>query len=126
MTYQAEVTREGRWWMVAIPELDGLTQARHLREAADMAREYIAAATDTPLEDVEVEVTVKAVDGVRVAEELAKIRRERARAAQLEMDASARTARLAQELVAARVPMRDVGALLHVSHQRVHQLVSHR
>lgn len=27
-TYNAEVTRDGKWWMVAIPELDGLTQAQ--------------------------------------------------------------------------------------------------
>lgn len=28
-TYEIEVYRDGRWHMIRIPELDGLTQARH-------------------------------------------------------------------------------------------------
>lgn len=27
-TYEVEVNRDGRWYMIHIPELDGLTQAR--------------------------------------------------------------------------------------------------
>ena len=25
-TYEIEIYRDGRWWMIRIPELDGLTQ----------------------------------------------------------------------------------------------------
>jgi hypothetical protein len=49
-----DVTREGEWWMVSIPEIGGLTQARHLGEAPMMAREYIAATLDMPLDEVSV------------------------------------------------------------------------
>lgn len=52
--YDIEVTRDGRWWMIHVPELDLLTQARHPGEIEDMARDLIAVSTDTPIEDVSV------------------------------------------------------------------------
>lgn len=52
--YDSEVTRDGRWWMVHIPELDGLTQARFPGEVELMAREWIAVTTDIPIDQVEV------------------------------------------------------------------------
>ena len=56
-TYDMEVTRDGRWWMIHIPALDLLTQARFPEEIEDMARSYIALVTDTPIEDVAVRRT---------------------------------------------------------------------
>ena len=41
-SFDIAVTRDGGWWMVHIPELGGLTQARYPREVELMAREYIA------------------------------------------------------------------------------------
>ena len=123
-TYQAVVTREGKWWMVAIPEIDGLTQARRLSDAEMMAREYIAVSLDVPVDDVSVEVSVKEVDGIAVGELVAAINDERARAQELEQDASRRAEELAKALAEARVPVRDIGAMMGVSHQRAHQLVN--
>ena len=48
-TYEVTVSRDERWWMVAVPELGGVTQARRLDEVERMAREYIAVSTDVPL-----------------------------------------------------------------------------
>jgi hypothetical protein len=56
-TYDIDVTRDGRWWMIHIPALDGLTQARFPGEIEEMARSYIAVSTDTPIEDIEVRRT---------------------------------------------------------------------
>ena len=53
--FKIEVTRDGRWWMVHIPEIDGLTQARRLSEAETMAREYIALDKNLPFDDIKVE-----------------------------------------------------------------------
>jgi hypothetical protein len=53
-TYDIEVTRDGRWWMIHIPALDGLTQARFPTEIDDMARDYIAVTLDIPIADVRV------------------------------------------------------------------------
>jgi len=121
--YRVEVTREGKWWMVAIPELDGLTQARRLEEAPLMARDYIAVALDVPLSDVEVTVAVVDVDGVNVTEALAMLESEKAEAEAARERVAQDTRRLARTLAAKKVPVRDIGAILGVSHQRAHQLV---
>src|ERR1700733_5797086 len=61
--YKVEVTREGRWWMVHIPEIDGLSQARRLTEAPTMAREYIALDRGVPPREINVEVTSVRIEG---------------------------------------------------------------
>ena len=57
-TYEISVYREGRWWMIYVPEIDELTQARHVSETEDMARS-IAVSTETPIADVGVRVVKK-------------------------------------------------------------------
>jgi len=44
-SYSVRVSRDGRLWYVEIPEIDGATQARNLREVERMARDYIYNAT---------------------------------------------------------------------------------
>lgn len=122
-TYTAMITREGKWWMVAIPAIDGLTQARRLSEAQLMAREYIAVTLDVPLADVSVVLEVESIGQVAgIRGRLAAIEQERTQAIELEKKATAEASALARELVAADVPLRDVGAVLGVSFQRAHQL----
>lgn len=123
-TYTAEVTREGRWWMINVPEVDGLTQARRLADAEQMARELVAVTTGQDIDTIEVHASVTVVDGVDVAAEVEAIRRERERAAQMERDASDRARALARALAELNVPQRDIGAALGVSYQRAHQLIS--
>jgi len=122
-TYRVEVTRDGKWWMVAIPEIDGLTQARRLEEAPLMARDYIAISMEVPIEEVEVTVAVVDVDGINVLDALAKLESEKAEAEAARDQVAEDTRRLAQALAGKRVPVRDIGAILGVSHQRAHQLV---
>jgi hypothetical protein len=125
-TYDAIVTREGKWWMVAIPELDGLTQARRLAEAEDMAREYIAVTRDLPLDQVSVNVTVGNVNQIDVAEALAEITKQRQTAAALDIQARNSAEELAKRLAAEKIPVRDIGTMMGVSFQRAHQLVTAR
>lgn len=120
--YQVEVTREGRWWMVAVPQIGGLTQARRLAEAELMAREYIAATTGTALEDVQVQVHVGMIGDVDVPARLARIRAEREEAARIELTAAEETKALVAELTNQGVPLRDIGSALGISYQRAHQL----
>lgn len=122
--YTATAAREGRWWMVRIPEVDGLTQARRLGDAETAAREFIAAALDVPLDDVEVTVRVAEVNGVDVDAAVHEISNARYRASVLEREASEAAVTLAKRLAAAEIPMRDIGAIMGVSHQRAAQLVS--
>jgi hypothetical protein len=123
-TYQVEVTREGRWWMISVPEIDGLTQARRLADVEQMASELIAVTRDVRLSEVAVEVSFGAIDGIDVASFVKAINSEKAEAARLEEDAAAKTRTLVKELVAHDVPLRDIGAMLGLSFQRVHQLAA--
>lgn len=56
MKYLVEVYRDGPWWMVAVPAIDGLTQARDRTEVELMARELIALETNVEPNDVSIEV----------------------------------------------------------------------
>ncbi|OHU23589.1 hypothetical protein BKG77_08075 [Mycobacteroides chelonae] len=55
-TYDIQVTRDGKWWMINVPEIDQLTQARHEGEVEEMARDLIAVHQDIPIEDVAVRI----------------------------------------------------------------------
>lgn len=123
-TYRVEVTREGKWWMVAIPELDGLTQARRLGETELMAREYIAVTKGVPLDEVAVEVSLSVGEVTDAGARAAEIRREREQAAELEARALAESKRLAHDLANEQVPVRDIGEILGVTFQRASQLVN--
>lgn len=126
-TYEATVIRDGKWWMVSIPAIDGLTQARRLSEATDMAREYIAASQDISLENVSVTLHFGPIGGLRnIEDRVATIVDERNRAAELERAASTQSTELARDLAAVNVPVRDIGAILGISHQRAHQLIAAR
>lgn len=123
-TYRATVTREDGWWMIHVPEIDGLTQSRRLADASQMARELIAVTLDASSEDIEVDLIVAHVAGIDVHVVLDTVAAERAEAARLEADATSRARALARALVADDVPLRDIGTILGVSHQRAHQLAS--
>lgn len=126
-SFQAVVSREGKWWMVAIPAINGLTQARRVAEAELMAREYIAVALDLELDEVEVSIKYDIpvpVGTGDVTEIVDSIKAERQQAQVLEQRANEDSEQLAKALAAQSVPLRDVGEILGVSHQRAHQLVS--
>ncbi len=123
-TYNVEVTRDGKWWMVSVPELDLLTQARRLSEVSLMAREVIAVSSNIPLENVSVDVHFDDISGVHAGERLGLIESERNQLKALNVEVAVHTSALAGDLVKAGVPLRDVGELLGVSYQRVHQIVN--
>jgi hypothetical protein len=125
VTYDVDVTREGKWWMVSIPALDGLTQAYNLSEVEAMARSYIAVSQNADPDQIEVNVRVKVVgDVIHVDRRLAAIVDMRRQAATLEREATREAAGLARDLKAQGVSLRDIGSILGLSHQRVHQLVT--
>jgi hypothetical protein len=123
--YKVEVTREGRWWMVHIPEIDGLTQARRIGEAELMAREYIAVSTGTPIADIDVTLTSVFVPGqgdiLAAAHRVEELRRA---AEQAEAKAADALRDYAKHLADEGIPVRDTAALVHVSPQRVSQVAN--
>ena len=91
--------------MVPVAGLNGLTQARHLGEANQMAREFIAVALDEPLENVNVDVTVVSAGRVTgIDKVLQRSRAERGTAAVLESKAQQDTIDLVRALGSSRHP----------------------
>lgn len=66
-TYKVEVTRDGKWWMIAIPELGALTQARRIEDVPTLARELIALEAGVALADVAIEQRIELVAGERTS-----------------------------------------------------------
>jgi ribulose 1,5-bisphosphate synthetase/thiazole synthase len=124
MVYEVHVTgREGRWWAVEIPQLNGATQAGRLADVEAEARDYIAVSLDVPPSTVDLRVIVD--DTPHACEVQARSERilaARQQAEALEVAAAEDAAALVRELTRDRVPMRDIATLVGVSFQRVSQL----
>jgi uncharacterized protein YggE len=125
--YKVEVTREGRWWMINVPEIDQLTQARRITEIVPMAESLIAVSTDRPLTEISVRVVSVDVPGLGdVAASAAAIEDARNAAAHAVEAVQRDAAEYARALAKAGIPVRDTADLLHVSPQRVSQLSQKR
>jgi len=121
MNYTARCHREGRWWVVEVPELGHTTQARRLDKVEEMVRSLVQMFTDDDPSSANVTVDVAfADDNTRVEVELARDSRARVAAAQRE--AAERLTQAARLLSAQGYSVRDIGALLGLSYQRAQQL----
>lgn len=132
-TYRVTVTRDDRWWMITVPELDGytgvdgainvgtVTQARRLSDVPTEARDLICTVTDTAPSEVALDITVR-VDGIDVTGRAAEVARDRELASRHAAAAAERARTLALELADKGVTVRDVGDVLGVSFQRAQQL----
>lgn len=120
--YEATAAREGGWWVIHIPELGVSGQARKLAKVEEAAQEIIALALDAEVADVEVAVRTVADDAVMAALSQADALAEQGQAL------VAKAARLRADTVRNYVKsegltVREAGALLGMSPQRVQQLV---
>ena len=134
-TYQVNVTRDDRWWMVAVPGLTGYvtsdgainmsdtTQARRLSEVRRQAIDFICTVTDVAPSEVQVNITID-VDGIDVTAEAKKIAHNRELAKRHATAAQTEARDLARRLAKHGVAVRDVGDVLGVSFQRAQQLIS--
>ena len=121
--YDITVRRDGKFWYIEIPELEGATQARTLNEVEEMATDYIALATDTDPSSITLTRRIQLPSQVEKYLSVAAAKR------QVEADArreAAEASRNAAKLLKENgLTMREIGAVLEVSHQRAQQLVSH-
>lgn len=120
--YTARVTRDGRFWLIYVPEIDHHTQARSLGEIEPMARDLIAVTEDVEPDSFELDVDLTMPEAV--ADHLRRAGLLRAEAARAQSQAAAEQRAAAIELKESGIPLRDLGKLLGVSYQRAHQLVS--
>lgn len=120
--FKAFASRDGKYWLVHIPELDRYTQARTLAEAEPMARELISLVRGVPEDSFELEWHNQLSDTVLHHLELA--RKYAGEAAWYQAEAANERRFAARAMRAEGMTVRDIGAALGVSHQRAQQLIS--
>jgi len=121
-TYHVTARREGRWWALRCDELPGVfSQVARLDRAAREVREAIAFVAEVPLDSFEIEVAPVLPEAYTVESRKAEDARRLAAAANKEAAAHSRAA--ARALAEAGLTVRDIGAVIGVSHQRAAQLL---
>ena len=121
-TYTARVERGEQFWLVTIPEIQRTTQARTLREVEPMARDLIAVMEQVDPQSFELKPDIVFPSVAYEHWTRAANLREEAARAQAEAAEEARAAAVA--LSDLGLTVRDVGAMLGVSHQRAAQLIA--
>ncbi len=122
--HRVEVVRSGGWWAITVPALDGVfSQAKRLDQVEDRAREAISLMLDVDEDDVG-DLDVVVTPPARVADLLGALEASVAAADEATRAAVAARREIAELLRAEGLPLRDVGELIDVSHQRVSQLLA--
>lgn len=120
--YDVDVTRDGRWWLISVPEIDQLTQARRLKDVHEMAAELVALHTDLPVSMVQqIHIRSIMVFGEDYAEYAGQIQAVRM-AAELAAEVSKRDTKSFIRHASNLMSVRDIAYLLDVSPARVSQL----
>lgn len=119
-TYHADVTRDGKFWLIRVREIDRSTQALHYKDVAAMASDLIEIMEDLRSDEYDLHLTVQLPSSVKDHQARAEVLREEAQRKQAEAAAESRAA--VQELLALGLSQREAGDVLGVSFQRVSQL----
>ena len=122
--YRVEAVRSGAWWAISVPALDGLfSQAKRLDQVEAAAREAIALMLDIDEYDVG-ELDIIVTPPARVADLLKVLEALMATAAEVNRAAALSRREAAELLREEGLPLRDVGKLIGISHQRVSQILA--
>ena len=122
-TYTALAERGNGWWAITVPELRGVfSQARRLGRVESMARDAIALFLDIPADSFE--VTVREVIDPEADVLVAEAIQARADAIEHQRIAARKSREAVRTLDRLGLPQRDIGRVLHLSHQRVAQLLT--
>ena len=122
-TYTAIAERSGGWWAITVPELRGVfSQARRIERVEYMARDAISLLLDVPADSFDV-VVREALDP-EVEAVVAEAIQARSEALDRQRVAAATSREAVRALDRLGLPQRDIGRLLHLSHQRVAQLLA--
>jgi hypothetical protein len=108
-------------WVAYVPEIGQATQGRSLKEIDYMVRDLVRLFTED--DPATVTIVVQPEDP-KLQEELAAAQAARREAAAAADRAAEHSQRAAKGLAAAGFTVRDIGALLGVTFQRAHQLVT--
>ncbi len=114
-SYTADVRKGTRYWIVSVPEIGQVTQARSIEELNTMTRDLI--------DVVNGDKTPEIAYSYDLPPEVAEAVELKRQAAELEARAMETQGVAAKKLHELGVSLRDIGRLLGISHQRAHQLV---
>jgi DNA-directed RNA polymerase specialized sigma24 family protein len=120
-TYHAEVTRDGKFWLIRISEIGRSTQALRYKDVAIMAGELIEIMEGLDSQDYDLDIRVRLPSAVQ--DHLARAEVLRAEAARKQSEAAAESRAAVRELLAEGLSQREAGEVLGLSFQRVNQLV---
>lgn len=123
--FEVEAERSGDWWSIAV--IEGLPddhsahgQSRRLNDVESTATEMIADLLELRTDDIEINVSITLPPEIRRIVDLYLDAEKLESAARTE--AALARSRAAAALIEAKLTMREAGAILNVSHQRVKQL----
>ncbi|MEV6606763.1 hypothetical protein [Kutzneria sp. NPDC051319] len=121
-TYQADVTRDGKFWLIRIAELNRSTQALRYKDVPAMASELIEIMEGIGSDDYALHLKVQLPDAVKDHLDRAEVLREEAQRKNAEAAAESRAA--VRELLAQGISQHEAGKVLGLSVQRINQLVN--
>ncbi len=119
---RAYAPRDGRFWVIEVPETGQTTQARTTADAEAMARDLISVMLDVPPNTYA--VSMHCVLPAGVVEHLDRAERLRNEAAHANSAAAADVRRAAAELRDSGLALLDIGRVMGVTYQRAGQLVN--
>jgi hypothetical protein len=120
-TYHAEVTRDGKFWLIRIPEIDRSTQALRYKDVPIMANDLVEIVTGLSTDDYDLHIHVHLPTEVQDHLARAEVLREEAKRKNSEAAKESRAA--VRQLLAQGLSQREAGELLGMSFQRINQLV---
>ncbi|MDJ0315770.1 hypothetical protein [Arthrobacter antibioticus] len=120
-TLEVTAYKEGKWWMVSIPEIDGLTQCKTIEKIQEQAADLAAVILDMPADQVAVNVAYTLPEDAKAASESWHQAQGQLTAAKADVDA--RLADLARTLKGQGYTLKDIGALTGYTFQRIAQIL---
>lgn len=121
-SYRVHAEREGKFWLLRVPELDIMTQARRLTEADEMARDLIATWLDIAPDAFTIDLDVALPD--ELAQRRDHARQLRDEADRLREQAADEFRAVVREAHEAGLSVRELAVALKLSHQRAQQILA--
>ena len=120
-TLEATAYKEGKWWMVSIPEIDGLTQCKTIEKIPEQAADLAAVILDLPADQVAVTVDYTLPEDAKAAND--SWHQAQGQLTEAKANVDARLADLARTLKDQGYTLKDIGALTGYTFQRIAQIL---
>ena len=120
-TLEATAYRQGKWWMVSIPEIEGLTQCKTIEKIPEQAADLASVILNVPTEHVALHVSYTLPKDAKAASE--SWHQAQAQLVTAKANVDARLADLARTLKGQGYTLKDIGALTGYTFQRIAQIL---